>query len=438
MRIVYFQPRLNAEKNYRNGMGEEQIWSPWWAMLLQQHTFPGIPATLVDARCDGTWEQTLVKLLDADVLLAVSVMTGHSIRDSIAASRAAKQAGARVVWGGPHPTLFADELRDEPYIDHVITGFGGRSFGRLVTALVNGEEPPPVVDSRGAKGPMLVTLSRGPTQAESFEPDLSLIDDWESYVNPDQAIGQRVANLITSEGCLRKCTYCSEPTTSGGTWLAYNIEQCAQVAARIVERAGADGLKLHDPNFLHDVPRGIRFGQFLHAAVGRPWAATIHPADLLRISDEDLHQLTASGLRRVLVGLESPVQQLVNLAGKKYDVTRIPEIATKLDRHGVAGMFTFIVGWPGASEDHYQQTIDTAFTIKDASSAHQAKIHFLEPWPGTPMYKLLSRTNPLPIRSMEEWADIDYYFAHLPQLHSSTWQRAIREANEELSPYVEA
>ncbi|MFF4034555.1 B12-binding domain-containing radical SAM protein [Streptomyces sviceus] len=438
MRLVYFQPRLNAERNYRNGAGTEQVWTPWWALLLHQYVPSDVHAELIDARTDASWEKALEAALGPDVLLAVSVMTGHAIRDSIHASKVGRAAGARVVWGGPHATLFAEDLEREPYIDHVITGFGARSFGRLVESLRAGAPVPRTTDSRGAAGPMLVTLSRGPTHAENFAPDLTLVSDWSRYLNADQAIGHRAVNLITSEGCLRRCTYCSEPATSGHSWLAYDVEQCADVASEVIERADADSLKLHDPNFLQDLPRGVRFGQLLQERVGKPWAATLHPSDLLDIADDDLARLSASGLRRVLVGLESPVQELVNLAGKRYDVTRIPEIATKLARHDIAGMFTFIVGWPGATEPHYQQTIDSAFGIKDVSAEHQAKIHFLEPWPGTPIFKLISRTLPQPIRTTEDWANIDYYFAHLPKLHSTEWEVAIRQANEELSPYVEA
>jgi hypothetical protein len=44
----------------------------------------------------------------------------------------------------------------------------------------------------------------------------------------------------------------------------------------------------------------------------------------------------------------------------------------------------------------------------------------------------------LPQRTLTDWADIDYYFAHLPELHAQEWEGAVRAANQELSPYVEA
>lgn len=439
MKVIYFQPRLHAGRNYRNAEGEEQVWCPWWALLLHERAKAVAGhGVLVDARVDAAWEQTLRAQLKPGTVLACSVMTGHAINDAVLASRMARDAGATVIWGGPHPTLFAADVAAEPFVDHVVQGFGAQIFGRTIAALHSGRLVPPIVDSRGSVGPTPVTLLRGPVAAAPFMPSLDLVTDWQPYVNPDHALGERVVNIITSEGCLRRCTYCSEPQTSGRSWLTYDVDHCVHAAVAVLEAAGAYGLKLHDPNFLHDLPRGLRFAETLAARRPVNWAATIHPADLLGLDESDLSALAATGLSRVLVGLESPVQELVKLAGKAYDTSRIGELAAKLDRHGIAGMFTFIVGWPGADPGHYQATINTAFAIREVASRHQAKIHFLEPWPGTPIFTLMTRTAPQRPRTLEDWARIDYYFASLPGLHDATWEASIRQANEELSPYVEA
>ena len=435
--VIYFQPRLSAGLNYRNGEGREQIWCPWWALLLHQYAeAAGVNAVLVDARCDEAWHTRLETSLSSSSVLAVSVLTGHAIRDAIEASKIAKSCGARVVWGGPHATLFPGDVSREPFVDHVIAGYGAPVFGSLVSAMREGRTIPPVMDGRGSRA-QPATTRKGPVVAAAFRPAIGLVADWSHYVNADQAIGSRAVNIVTSEGCLRNCTYCSEPATSDRSWLTYDVDDCALTARHVIGLAGADSIKLHDPNFLHDAERGLRFARALSSA-GAPWAATLHPADLLELEDHKLGELAASGLRRVLVGLESPVKELVKLAGKAYDADRIPEMAAKLSRHRIAGMFTFIVGWPGAEPTHYQRTIDTAFALRSQWSGHQAKIHFLEPWPGTPIFNLISRNGGLPRRSLTEWADIDYYFAHHPGLHDPGWEQKIREANAELSPYVEA
>jgi radical SAM superfamily enzyme YgiQ (UPF0313 family) len=439
VKVVYFQPRLQAGRHYRNGAGDEQVWAPWWALLLHQHAETATrPAVLVDARLDENWQRVLATELGPGAVLACSVMTGHAISDAVEASRLARQAGAVVVWGGPHPTLFADEVAAEPFVDHVVRGFGALPFARVLADLRAGRPVPAVVDGRGRAGPTPVTVHGGPVPSVAFDPALGLVPDWGRYVNADQALGERAVNIVTSEGCLRRCTFCSEPQTSGRSWLTYDVAGCAAAARRVIDAADAGALKLHDPNFLHDVSRGLAFAEALTTRRPVPWAATMHPADLLAVADRDLARLASFGLRRVLVGLESPVPAVVKLAGKAYDPGRIGELARKLDSHGIAGMFTFIVGWPGAHASHYPATIEAAFAVRAVSARHQAKIHFLEPWPGTPMFTLLTRTAPRRPRTLLEWARIDYYFASLPGVHDPAWESRIRTANQELSPYVEA
>ena len=77
MNIAYFQPRVEAVRNYRAGDGQEQIWCPGWALPLHQSTGPySDRADLVDARLDPDWRAGLATLAVPGTVVAVSVMTG--------------------------------------------------------------------------------------------------------------------------------------------------------------------------------------------------------------------------------------------------------------------------------------------------------------------------------------------------------------------------
>ncbi|MEV4625703.1 radical SAM protein [Micromonospora sp. NPDC049523] len=451
-RVWFFQPRTEAKANYSNGAGKEQTWTPWFACYLASAARAlGLTPHLIDARVDSDWLAT-VRTLGPEDILAVSVMTGAAITDSIKASTVARDNGSYVVWGGPHVTLFPAQTLEQSPADAVIPGFGYAGLSLLLHRLTGVPMPhtasAPVVLAKGEEPPtssMFNILRQSPNRdagglvaAPDNLPDLDLISNWEPYVNPDLAIAPRTLNYVTSEGCLRRCTFCSEPQTSGNSWYVRRVELAIDRIREMVGRASASGLKLHDPNFFHDGERAQLFGDLLAEQVGIPWAASLHPADLTDMSDGALSAAADSGLCRVLMGLETPVPELVKLAGKRYDPSRIPEMATRLARVGVRGMFTFIVGWPGAAPDHYQQTIDAAYRIRELWSEHQCKIHFLEPWPGTPIYTMLRRKGfPYP-DSLEEWARVDYYQAQYAELHDSRYTDIIRQANSELSPYVDA
>jgi radical SAM superfamily enzyme YgiQ (UPF0313 family) len=437
-RIVFLQPRTVAGRNYQNADGAEQTWTPWFALLLGAIARDaGLQIELIDARTDSGWMKRIAGLRDTDAL-GVSVMTGNAIRDALQASQEARERGAKVIWGGPHVSLFPEDTLREAPVDAVLPGFGVYAFSELVQRLAAEEWP---YRDRQVVVPAQVSL---PALSSREHRDvvsglaLDLISSWDDYLNRDIAIADRTANLITSEGCLRKCTYCSEPRTSYGHWLTYDVQMMVALAARLRDLSGANGFKLHDPNFFHDLPRANEFALGISRSIEAPWAATMHPADLAMLTAAQLGDLSAKGLARVLVGLESPDAQLVRLAGKQYDPAQIPELVTRLARARIRGMFTFIVGWPGADPGHYARTIQCAKSIREIWSEHQAKIHFLEPWPGTPLFSLMVRRGFQAPRSLEEWANIDYYQARHAEIHDAAQLESIRLANRELSPYVDA
>lgn len=441
-RVVFFQPRTLAADNYRSYDGAEQRWAPWAALLLAPIVREaGLDVDLIDARLDpDDWVRQVVSLGPRD-LFAVSVMTGHTISDAIQASEVARGRGARVLWGGPHVSLFPKETLSQAPVDAVIPGFGYNPLSHLLAILAKNEW----ISTNGGgvfvrspatnqTHPAAASISLSPLP----NPYLDLVMDWEQYLNQDVAIASRTVNFITSEGCPHRCTFCSEPRTSKRTWLAREPSQVVSVAKDLCNRTGANGLKLHDPNFFHDMPRAMRFAHQFFDEVGVPWAASMHPGDLVPLSEECLHDLSRLGLVRLLIGLESPDARIVRLAGKQYDPSRIMELASKLARARIRGMFTFMVGWPDADPDHYGRTVDCAVKIRDIWEEHQAKIHFLEPWPGTPIFEILARRGFQFPQTIREWANIDYYQAEYAMIHDPKRLDEIRDANRRLSPYVNA
>ena len=53
-RVVFLQPRTFAGRDYLNSFGEEQTWTPWFALVLRLIVEEaGLQAELVDARTDS-------------------------------------------------------------------------------------------------------------------------------------------------------------------------------------------------------------------------------------------------------------------------------------------------------------------------------------------------------------------------------------------------
>jgi radical SAM superfamily enzyme YgiQ (UPF0313 family) len=335
-RVVFFQPRTLAGDNYRTPAGCEQRWAPWAALVLAPIVSQAcFDVSLIDARVNAEgWNEEVFRL-GPDDLLAVSVMTGQAITDAVRASEIARDRGRKVVWGGSHVSLFPGETLSQAPVDAVVPGFGYAPLEHLVTLLRSGGWPSCSdggVLARQAAGRLSLPVVGSAPHPAALPPSLDLVSDWEPYINPDVAIATRTVNFVTSEGCTRRCTYCSEPQTSGSRILARDAADSVAVAKDLCDRSGANGLKLHDPNFFDDMGRALGFACRFATAVGLPWAATMHPADLAAATDGCLAELARHGLSRLLVGLESPDAKIIKLAGKQYDPSLIPGLTEKLAR----------------------------------------------------------------------------------------------------------
>jgi radical SAM superfamily enzyme YgiQ (UPF0313 family) len=133
----------------------------------------------------------------------------------------------------------------------------------------------------------------------------------ERYVRDDSNIAVRTLNYVSSQGCPFPCGFCSEVALHEHAWNAFPPERVVSDARELVRRVRIDGLKLYDANFFVNLGRSLKFAELI-APLRLRWAAACHPASLLRLEDDQLATLAGSGLCRLLVGLESGKQEVLN------------------------------------------------------------------------------------------------------------------------------
>lgn len=445
-KIFFYQPPTESLRAYSNSEGKEQLWLPHGilcvAAMLNRSEWQ---IHLVDGRIDSNngLDRISSEIGSSDVL-ACSVMTGNPIKWALKASSIAKERGATTLWGGPHVTIFPYQTLKHDLIDFIIPGACGevvfaqwaRSYDggkRLIPFAGMGfksYDGKPVVCSQNNK---LISTPRDSLPS----PCLDLIKDFSPYLMNDSAISSRTINHVTSLGCPYSCIFCAEPVLSNHTWNAWSAERAAKEVCRLIELSRATGLKLHDALFFVDQVRSRKFAREINS-LNIKWAATIHPSTLITMSLEQLISFRQCGLSRLMVGLESGNQKVVDLINKKYDVACIPIIAEKLKQAGIIGMFTFLVGFPGVPKEEYPDTFNAAHLIYRIWDKHQIKIHFANPWPGTEFWSLASAFPGFsPPTTLEEWSNYDYYNVQMP-FHDRRWEKDIESINKSYCPYFHA
>lgn len=439
-KIYFLQCTTEAKSNYSNSASKEQIWTPWFALAIAPIARKyGIEVELIDARVDCAWRDKLRRITSEDVL-AVSVITGNAIKCAVEATEIADRSSKPlIILGGIHPTLFPRETLAESGADLVIMGSAYKVFDYICGCLSGKHK------MKNIEGRLLLKNEAGfrsclkaDCTEDMLDYWLPLVPDWEPYINADIAINTRTLNFVSSEGCPMRCRFCSEPVTSHNRWLARDAQSVAKGILTMVQLSGANGIKFHDANFFVNKKRAFEIISLAFQECSVRWAASIHPQDALNLTADELKLLSKSGLSRLLIGLESPNKEVIKVAAKNYDPTKIADLAEKLKLYGIVGMFTYIVGWPNISESHYQETIDNAYMIKKIWNEHQAKIHFLEPWPGTVIYEEARLAGYVAPSSLMEWANVDYYQEQFHRIYDKNLKELIRNANLELCPYVDA
>src|SRR5262249_37046345 len=87
------------------------------------------------------------------------------------------------------------------------------------------------------------------------------------------------------------------------------------------------------------------------------------------------------------------------------EVGNVLGTAAKCLRHGIAVIFSFIVGFPGESDEAVEDTLALVKTLRAMSPTFETPIFYYKPYPGSPLAHEVKDGIP---RTLEEWAGFDY------------------------------
>jgi radical SAM superfamily enzyme YgiQ (UPF0313 family) len=114
-----------------------------------------------------------------------------------------------------------------------------------------------------------------------------------------------------------------------------------------------------------------------------------------------------SGLRRVMIGLESGSQAMLDWMKKDLKLEQVFETAEKCQRHGVSVLFNLIIGFPHEPPASVEATFAAARALRALGPDMQVALFYYRPYPGTAITDDLARQGyPLP-RSLDDWAGIE-------------------------------
>ncbi|HEX8031866.1 MAG TPA: radical SAM protein [Vicinamibacterales bacterium] len=372
-----------------------------------------VDVVIIDGRLETDPVKAVIDAARDALCVGITVLTGAPIHDALAVSRAVKRAqpGCPVVWGGWHPSLFSDECLADPAVDIVVTGQGEEAFRDIVDGLMGGE-PIAACHSRAMRD-----LNEYPAH------DYSLIPVERYFALK----GSRQIDYISSQGCRFRCAFCADPAVYARGWTGLSPERIADEAAFLHDRYGMEDLAFQDETFFTNASRTDALAdQFLRRDLGITWTATLRADQACRIGDGVFAKAVRSGLRRVMVGVESGSQEMLNRLQKDMKLDQVRATAAMCTRHRIGAIFNFIVGFPGESEESMQATLRLAKELRRSNADFETPIFYYRPYPGNAMAEQSAERGYVFPRGLEEWADFDYVGGRGPWITPSQWRHVER------------
>lgn len=361
---------------------------------------------IVDARIEPDPLAATLAACEGAICFGVTLLTGRPLGDGLNVLRAVKKTYPDIVTivGGWHPSLFPAEMLDEASIDIAVFGQGERGFAEIVECISGGNSPEDIPGTvwRG-EGSVIKGTPRRLESLDAFAPpDFDLIPV-ERYF---ELKGRRQLDYITSIGCNFRCAFCADPFVYGRDWKSVSTERLGSEIDMLWRRHRFTDLNFQDETyFTHRHRVADICEEFLRRGLVFTWAGTLRADQGVRLPDKIWKLCVRSGLRRVLVGVETGSHRMMKRILKDTTIDAVLETAAKCRQFNVAAIFSFIVGFPDETPDELESTLGLIKTLRAMSPSFETPVFYYKPYPGSALAASVGEAAP---KTLEDWAMFDY------------------------------
>ncbi|MBI2221492.1 MAG: radical SAM protein [Acidobacteria bacterium] len=349
--------------------------TPRWLYVLAAAT----PADYgVPRLTDETLEPLDLSTVAAGDVVGIGIHTGNALR-GYEVGTAARAAGATVVFGGIHATLYPEEAFSLGGAHAVVSGDGDRIW--------------PVVLADAAAGTLKRTYEGGKIESDAFLPGR-----WDLLPK-----GRYMwASVQTVRGCPKHCSFCSVWRTDGQKPRQRRVDA---LIGEIVDlrRRGFRFIALADDNFYPVTLEDLRMAkrradssqferlqalreerfEFMRQLARLP-EDTVFFTQITMEAAEDpefLEAMHRARIRGALVGVESVTAEGLKDVYKGFNDSgeALVEKLRQFKRHGVHVLGSFIFGLPSDRPE----TFDMTLSVAQRADVTFAQFVMLTPFPGT-------------------------------------------------------
>jgi radical SAM superfamily enzyme YgiQ (UPF0313 family) len=385
----------------------------------------GYEVVLIDSTITPNFQARVMEELSDALCLAVSLVTGPMIRETVAIAREAKRRypDKPVVLGGWHPSLLPDQTLAAEYVDIVVIGQGEEAFLEVVRHIEAGEQPKGI---RGVgykeDGRIVFNPRRELRPIAEMPPKAYQIADFDAY---ERLCGRRWAMYTSSLACPFNCGYCTNDGVYGRKWNAIDAEQASEEMCVLATRYRLQLIWVVDDNFLVDRERALGIAEGIVSRGTRfEWSIQASTNLVTRLTVDEWKLLRRAGLTQVAQGADSGSAAVLHLMNKDFQkLDTIYEAADRLTQAGVRPSFNMIFGYPGEGRKERRESIDLIMNICRRYPGAEFWTNIFTPYPGAPVMNRAFELGIQVPKKLEEWADFFPKYTVLPWLKDAEHER---------------
>jgi radical SAM PhpK family P-methyltransferase len=290
--------------------------------------------------------------------------------------------GVKIVVGGPlvanHVRNYNGESLEAAFADigadiYIVEGQGELTLSQLVHCLRSGGDLGTVPNLIYRDG------SRFHTTVKMLENNS--LD--ESYVDWDALSGESLGPTLqtrTARSCAFKCAFCSYPTRAGALTLS-SLETIEKELDSMARRGNIRELIFIDDTFNVPLPR---FKDICRLMIRKDYEFDWYSYFRCSNSDEEAVELMGkSGCKGVFLGIESGSPAILEKMNKAASADKYRRGIDWLKACGILTFASFIIGFPGETDDTVEETID--FIRETEPDYYRTQLWYNEP--GTPIHQ---------------------------------------------------
>jgi len=378
----------------------------------------GYQVRIIDSTITPNFQKRALEELDDALCLAISLVTGPMIRETIQIARAAKTRypDKPVILGGWHPSLLPDQTLAADCVDIVVKGQGEEALLEIVQCIEAGESPKGIAGV-GYKedGRIVFNTPRPLKPIRELPPKAYHLADFDAY---ERVCGRRWAMYTSSLACPYNCAYCTNDGVYGRKWNALDPEQVVEETSDLAARYRLSLLWIVDDNFLVDKDRALGIAEgLIRRGVKFDWSIQSSTNLVSRFSVDELKLLRRAGLSQVSQGADSGSPRVLHLMNKNFQkIETIYTAADKLSSAGIRPSFNMIFGFPGEAEEDRRQSIALIMDVCRRFPGAEFWTNIFTPYPGSPVMQRAFELGIHVPKTLEGWTDFFPRYTTLPWL----------------------